>query len=51
MDKIENPPGDQCVSVRELKIPRGTNPFPFGNCKSPRGLTHFRLEIANPPGD
>ena len=51
MDKIENPPGDQPVSVRELQIPPGTNPFPFGNCKSPRGLTRFRLEIANPPGD
>ena len=37
MDKIENPPG--------------TNPFPFGNCKSPRGLTHFCLGIENPPGD
>ena len=37
MDKIENPPG--------------TNPFPFGNYKFPRGLTRFRSVIANPPGD
>ena len=31
MDKIENSPGDQPVSIRESKIPLGTNPFPFGN--------------------
>ena len=39
MDKIENPPRDQPVSVWELKNPPRTNAFPFGNCKSPRGLT------------
>ena len=51
MDKIENLPGDQPISVRELQIPPGTNPFPFGNYKSPRGLTPFRSGIENPPGD
>ena len=51
MDKIENPPGDQPVSVRELKIPRGLTRFRLEIEKSPRGLTRFRLGIANPPGD
>ena len=51
MDKIENLPGDQPISVWKLQIPPGTNPFPFGNCKSPRGPTRFRLGIENPPGD